>query len=184
MKTFFVLSLPRSRTAWLANLFTYENSYCFHEGLLDVPSPHHLKKLFERTGKPIVGNSDCGNIFFTDELMDMFPDATFVVVKRDVDRVLNELREMGSFFGEVDHVLHADMLLRQFTRHHDCLTVDFDNLDKKTCARLWRECVGTPFDDRRWEMLDGLDIQIIINKKIEQMREREQNILSMMEGRN
>jgi hypothetical protein len=56
---FVVVGLPRSRTSWLANLFTYGSCYCMHDGLgrldcfseMEAKLPSHIKHL---------GNSDSG----------------------------------------------------------------------------------------------------------------------------
>jgi Sulfotransferase domain len=171
MKTFFVMSLPRSRTAWLANFLTYEDSYCFHEGLLQVPSPLHFRELFSSTGKSVVGNSDCGNVFFINEILDTFPDAKFVVVDRPPEEVVDSLQAMGPQFADEGAVWHAYELLQKFKREHDALVVNYDALSYTTYRMIWDHCVGSIFDHQRTVMLDGLDIQIIIDKKLRQIRE-------------
>ena len=47
-RNFFVLGLPRSRTAWLANFLTYDGYFCFHEGIDGCRSiDDYKKKKFE-----------------------------------------------------------------------------------------------------------------------------------------
>ena len=40
---FFITGLPRSRTAWLANWFTYGHTFCFHEACRKVGKIEELK---------------------------------------------------------------------------------------------------------------------------------------------
>lgn len=59
MEKFLVTGLPRSRTSWLANFFTYGSVFCLHDGLgrpgffeeVEANLPSHIKHL---------GNSDSG----------------------------------------------------------------------------------------------------------------------------
>lgn len=173
MKTFFVMSLPRSRTAWFANFLTHENSFCFHEAFLQVRSPNQLRELFASTGKEIVGNSDCGNLFFVDEILDAFPDAKFIVIERPVEDVLASIRSLGPEFSDEETVWHAYDRLREFKRQHNPLIWQYDHLSLPSLALIWQHCIGTRFDVQRASMLDGLDIQINLDKKLRQIREIE-----------
>ena len=178
---FFILSLPRCRTAWLANFLTYEDSFCFHEGLLNVGSIGALKGLFEKTGKSVVGNSDCGNILFLDKIMNEFPNANIVLVERETASVLSELASMDGF-SNVEAVLRSAELLQWAKGAFNPLVVDYWNIDKEVCRSIWNHCIGTQFDETRWEMLDGIDMQIIQDKKVKQMIKHRNNIESLMQG--
>jgi hypothetical protein len=181
VKTFFILSLPRSRTAWLANFLTYENSFCFHEGLLQVNSPDGLKALFESTDKKIVGNSDCGNIFFLEEIKELYPEAVFIHIKRDVHHVIESLKNMDDDFKDFQSVYMADNLLSDISRS-DCHAYFYDELDEHACREIWNVCIGTPFDRKRWEMLDGIDMTVIEEKKMNQILQFKQNVLNHRKG--
>lgn len=175
MKTFFILSLPRSRTAWLANFLTYDGAFCFHEGLLQTASLYQLRGLFESTGKQIVGNSDCANVFFLDEIQDLYPDAVFIHIRRNLEDVLSSLEDMTEDFRDFQTVHMAHSRLRWL----GVPTFDFDELDESACREIWKLCVGTPFDRQRWEMLDGIDMNIIEDKKMIQINKFEHNVTSL-----
>lgn len=181
MKNFFILALPRSRTAWIANFLTYENSFCFHEGLMRISSVHGLKKMFSETGKKIVGNSDCGNILYVNLIKRHFDHARFVIINRDVEEVIRSLDEMEGF-SDTETVYRADVTLKALRNETDALQIDYDDLGEEACRRLWDYCVGTPFDKTRWEMLDGIDMNIIPEKKVKQIQENRLNIESLMRG--
>ena len=182
MKTFFILSLPRSRTAWLANFLTYENSFCFHEGLLHVGTPFQLEPLFQETHKPFVGNSDCGNVFFVDEIRDTFPEAKFVMIERPLGEVLVELRSLGDEWMDEEFVLKAYKHLQIIKHSVPHLAVNYDQLGEENCEAIWKYCIGTPFDRTRWRMLDSIDMQISLKKKLEQIRSAGDNVRVLAEG--
>ncbi len=180
MRNFFILSLPRCRTAWLANFLTFENSFCFHEGLLDCDKVSKMKSLFASTGKQIVGNSDCGNILFLDEIIDEFPDAKYVVIKRPLDEVRSELKEIGlPDFDELT-LAYSDRMLNEVKKEVDALVLDYHSLDQMACRQIWEHCIGTSFNEPRWRMLDGLDIKIILSKKLEYIKTNSRNIESLI----
>jgi hypothetical protein len=180
LKTFFILSLPRTRTAWLANFLTYENSYCFHEGFLGCKSVSTLYKRFEATGKPIVGNSDCGNILFIDELRETFPLSKLVIVERPIGEVIDELHEIGMMNCDPEVLELAAQELAFVKRSMNALVVDYKDLDENACRHIWRYCIDTPFDETRWRMLDGMDIQIIPSKKQADIHKNEMSIESLL----
>lgn len=168
IKTFFILSLPRTRTAWIANFLTYDTSFCFHEALIDV-NPVDLPKLFKSTEKPIVGNSDCGNILFLDEIIETFMDAKLVIVERPIDEVISSLDTLGEKFSERESVYQALDIIEYAKYTYDHLLLDFHKLDNTACRALWDHCIGTPFNEQRWKMLDGLNTEIIPEKKLQQL---------------
>lgn len=182
MKTFFILSLPRSRTAWLSNFLTYENSFCFHEGLMRVGTAYQLEHLFECVNKPIVGNSDCGNLLFMDEIAETFPDASYVLIERPYDEVINSMHAMGPSFTDDRYVQKAARLMESAKRYLDPLIVDYHELNRDACRRIWRHCIGTPFDTLRWQILDGINIQIDPDRKLEELRDGNYRIQNLMEG--
>jgi len=83
--TFFVCGFPRSRTAWLANLFTLGNSICLHDELANHETidgfANHLCSL--RTRYDRVGVSDSALILFREPIEKHFPGAKWLVILRD-----------------------------------------------------------------------------------------------------
>lgn len=164
LKTFFIASLPRTRTAWLANLLTYERSFCFHEVLKLARTPKAIRVLFEGTRKDYVGDSDSGLPFFIDELMTEFPRSRLVVVERDPELVVRSLERVfsgtGANFREV--VEKTTAAIARMKARYETLTVGFEELsDPKVCQKIWDYCVpGLPFDGTRWQMLNVLTVEI------------------------
>lgn len=170
MKTFFILCLPRSRSAWLANFLSYGNSHCFHEGLVGCENVQDLRENMEFTGYEVVGNSDCGNILFIDEIIKEFDDAKFVVVHRNAKDVYDELDSIG--LPEHGLVQLAEQKLKEFDV--SAMHVDF-NMTTEDASALWEFCTGTKCNKDRLEMLDRMDISVPVEKQIQRIN---QNILN------
>ena len=95
-RPFFVIGLPRSRTAWLANFLTTGSSFCFHEALRYVNHIDKLPALLEtaQNDEPaeFVGNSDSSMVFAQNWLTEHYPEAHYVFVRRDLWEVIESYR--------------------------------------------------------------------------------------------
>lgn len=164
MRTFFIFSLPRSRTSWLANFLTYGDARCFHEALISCHRASDLRSIFEETKKPTVGNSDCLNALVADDLLAAFPESRLVVIERNLEEVEESLSALGSW----DRGMIAWMRegLEHVKAKHDPLVVPYETLGTpEGCKRVWDHCIAeTPFDQARWEMLDALNVQVDLEK--------------------
>lgn len=99
MQPVFILSYPRSRTAWLAAYLTGAGIPCFHEAWREAKDVKALRAMMEARGTGVVVNADCSNWFFLDEIEQEFPDAKYVRIDRAWDEVSAELIDV---FGPVD----------------------------------------------------------------------------------
>src|SRR5690242_8654224 len=97
-KHFFIASLPRSRTAWLANLFTYNDSFCFHEALVGCGSMTDLKRTLSEVPWNIryIGDAEPAIGYVPQAILNEFPKAKFVFVHRTLeDCVASEFMALG-----------------------------------------------------------------------------------------
>lgn len=148
MKTFFILGLPRSRTAWLTNLFTTENVHCFHDviGLLTFPE---LQALFKQPNKEHVGAT--GTLPFDFEgLKKQFPNAPIVIIERPLNECYASILKAwgflsaGEYKAKVLEVLNRQQeILAEVTQYPRVLIEDFHKLDNGAIKRIWRHCVAT-----------------------------------------
>lgn len=88
--TFFVLAPPRCMTAWLANLLTTDCTTCHHDAMA-FGGIGRLRQL----AAPEVGFAETGGLYVPQTLLDLFPDARFVLVLADLQRVATSLRGIG-----------------------------------------------------------------------------------------
>lgn len=161
---FLIIGLPRSRTAWLANLFTVPPlSFCLHEGLAlpDVAgSWHALATKLRSAGTQAVGLADTGAMLELDTMRATFRGAPIVV--------LTGAESSWKKFVEARRIPPAIVKLLELHYRRACDELKGSALffDVREIARLssvfalWRHCVGDlPFDADRLELLIGLNVQ-------------------------
>jgi hypothetical protein len=161
---FFVTGLPRSRTAWLSNLFTTGGLVCLHEGLR-----HGVGKLVAQIkAGEVHGNSDSSIPLHWEPLFEFFPKARWVIVERDPEEALAShvaFLEAGGLKVNPVRLRHAHReVLRQTERMlwavpH--LVVPFSGLsDIETVRRVWEHCLpDRTFDAQRATWLQRLNVQ-------------------------
>lgn len=142
--SFFVVGLPRSMTAWMANFLTYDGNYCFHEGMNGCHSLAEYKR-------KIMGCGDSGTGIMLIDIEKEFPDAKVLIIERDPRRAEEFARE---HFGEVDLTYIKERLNKM-----GGMRVKFEEV-KQNLESIWGYLIGTPYDSRRGELLCGLNIQV------------------------
>ncbi len=83
---FLIIGLPRSRTAWLANFLTTDQTLCYHDKLADCTTFNDLKGMYSHK---ILGDADTGLGLFPDQVNAW--DITKVIIRRNVDDVCHSL---------------------------------------------------------------------------------------------
>ena len=176
MQTFFVTGLPRSRTAWLANLLTYGEAFCWHDLLGRCASLEELKERFHATacGYTAVGNADSGLGWFFPQVDRMFPEAQWVIVRREPAEAASSLYRhlarhpypelapptLGSardLCRRLDEVLNVmkDLLPTERT-----IELDYRQLEsERVCREIWEFATGAgDWNHERWELLNELRV--------------------------
>lgn len=84
-RRFFIIGLPRSRTAWVSVALSVGDSYCFHDGLMDCDSfSDYLDRLNSRQ-EIAVGDSSPALPEHVQALAECFPDARWLILERSPD---------------------------------------------------------------------------------------------------
>jgi hypothetical protein len=163
MNTFFICSLPRSRTAWLANFLCYGPCHCFHEPFAEY-RPLALPGLFASTGKAHVGISDCTNTLFLGALLQMFPSARLVLIRRPPKEVAQRLLELGWPCG--DFIFRLDAELDKIEQNYKPLVINYYAFD---APAIWAYLMPeVPLDGERTKMLETFNVTVpkmIIERK-------------------
>jgi hypothetical protein len=174
MTPIFVLSYPRSRTAWLSCYLTGAGVPCFHEAWKYVEHVKELRVIMEAKCAPVVVNSDCSNVFFLPELQAEFPEARYVKIVNDPASVVASLNDS---YGRHDY---HDMLACYDEAYQYpvdvAVTVDWS---EPSMFALW-ELVGNgqPFDQQWYDQMHGMLVQLMpwqIEADIEACRRHEQD---------
>jgi hypothetical protein len=176
-KLFFITGLPRSRTAWLANLLTYGVSHCRHDGLAECKSVDGLVDLMLGTNAIYSGDSDSGLLFFADRIKSLVPAARWVVVERDMRDAWKSYRNHfkavpypgteGVSEASMDALWDTVVGAYDRTRNGlDAMKVSFDDLEKRnTVKAIWEWCIPeVPWNQHRYEMLQRMSVNVIPKK--------------------
>lgn len=157
---FFILGLPRCRTAWLSVVCTMAGAPCTHEGMRGFDD-------FESyaAGRLMRGDSDPALCFWLAEILERWPDARFVVVERNDGESLVSLlkaapEELRAGVAANWHtVSNAFSMARDLLRDDArTLMVRFEELaDNGVIARILRHvgvaCVPSDETLTKWQRL-------------------------------
>jgi len=150
LQPFVITGLPRSRTAWLANLFTTDTTICYH----DRPFTLDLAD----SGK-VVGFSGPQLCLQFDEIVRFYPTAPWLIVLRDQD----EARKATAEFTEIPDEWWQSRchLIYDLCAKWQSQTVNYVELDDAKAMRtVWAHLLpGIPFDEERFNLLKNLSVQ-------------------------
>jgi hypothetical protein len=182
---FFILALPRSRSAWLANFLTYGPSFCYHEGLIGCRSMAVLRAKLALPGTALCGNADTGAALVVDDLVAAFPKARYVLLCRPPKGYIEQAKRLGSTEEQ------AEVLLEEFA--HSCevlgeraLKVQSGALDQaRTMREIW-EYVGiaAPFPSLRFDMLRDLRVEAIVERVVKKVRKHQDELEQLLSAGN
>ena len=175
-RVFFVTGLPRSRTAWLANLLTENKSVCWHELTGTLNSIAELKDLVERAETEIVGVSEPTLLPHWSEINQLLPDARWVFVRRDK---VECARSYSAAFPD-NSLVQADydkweeqMADAEKAVGNRGLTVRYQDLESyDVCSRIMRFTTGQELDFVRWGVLDKLRVTTLAEKVVPYLHPR------------
>ena len=178
---YFIVSLPRSRTAWLSTLLTWGRSFCYHEALFRM-SPHELKETFDAMPNSILhaGDSDPGLYQHGEAILELFPTAKFVFIFRPLTecvqaeyRAMKEdpspeyakvkLEDVENGMREADEEMRALLAALPVERVRQYW---YDHLDlEKTIRDIWTFLLpGMAFPERRYMEIDNFRVTQIFSK--------------------
>lgn len=135
---YMIISYPRSRSTWLANFLTYQDSICLHDPLAQM----NFKELEERfTGKRF-GIADTSLLYLDAAYLNRI-DCKRLIIHRN-------LRDVRKSLGiDIQYVDLNDV---------DGLHVDFEDINNRI-EEIWEYCLGYTFDAERFKLLKDMNIQ-------------------------
>lgn len=164
MKTFLITGLPRSRTAWLANLFTTGHVYCQHDGLRKT-APDKWADAIRAPNRPVCGIADSiVPLLIPDARRAGLLSGPVIVSWRDRDEVLSSMSKAFGLDGEklAPYLEKAEAGLLALTMECDVYHLrPEDFTDEKAMSAAWAFATeGLAFDVDRWRELCRLNIQV------------------------
>ncbi len=148
MANFFVIGLPRSRTAWLANFLTQGEHFCYHEAINGCSSIAAYKAKLGNQG-----DSGTGMMMF--DMNALFPDAPIVIIESDPKKSIDFCHQTYGYY-DPNIIYH----LRDRLDTIDGLRVLFKDINQRL-PEIWSHLIGEGFDRRRADMLIKLQVQVM-----------------------
>lgn len=161
MINFFITGYPRSRTCWLANMFTYGTSYCFHELSKYGKTVDELKYQLNSRDETHVGTADCLAPYYLGDLSKNLENIVTIFIERDLDDVKADLENwLGALPPEIEKQFpEYTEKLEAFKEKYNPMIVKFKDLDKVHVLRkMWAHVGLSYFDEQRYHMLNELFI--------------------------
>ncbi|MDE2099791.1 MAG: hypothetical protein KGL39_21240 [Patescibacteria group bacterium] len=156
---FFITGLPRTRSAWLANLFTTEHSLCFHD------PQETVTELLARNEGMRVGVADSTLVFKAHALLDRYPDAPWLFVDRKAEDCRRSLvkftRETTRLMGrDIDAVFQAHAAASSVVKAwRGTLVVPFRALDARM-PEIWAHLLpGLEYQWARHRLLQDMKVE-------------------------
>jgi hypothetical protein len=125
-RNFIVLSLPRSRTAWLSLYLTLAGLPCEHELIAKSDSFESAINKIKAEG---IGCCDTAQVFKLKELKDEL-NPKILVIKRNVKDVIDSLSKIG-ITGIDEFLIKQSELLDQASMDEGTLTVRYEDIDSR-----------------------------------------------------
>lgn len=155
---FFIVGLPRSRMAWIANYLTWDDQIAYFDAFaegLNGTGPECIERL--HGAAPSTGIADGAAAMFQDRLIAKYPKAKWVVVTRPHDQVIASLKRLGVSID--DRLNTIDCKIGELRLKVKPLVVPFPSLDFtiKDIAHF----VNPSWECPKWrhDMLIGLNVQ-------------------------
>lgn len=168
MNNYFITGFPRSRTAWLANFFTYKDSYCYHELSRQGRNVYNLIAKMNLRKESNIGTSDCGFPFYYKDILKLLPNSKIVIIRRDIEEVKDSLSE---FVGEWNEKLNitinnTNKKLNELNDKYDCKMISYKSLeDQYIIMELWKYLIPEiEWDEERFQQLNETKVSIIKDK--------------------
>ncbi len=166
---YFITGLPRSRMSWLANFFTYNNSFCFHEATRFCSSMHDLHELLKSHTAENIGNADPAILYIIDDVVKEFPNSKIVLIERELHETIDSFIDFYTSYeykNIQEWIEKLFKMMEEIKKNYDVLSVAHDDLNSMaTCKKIWDYVLpNEPFDEKRWSMLDELYVNKLIDK--------------------
>ncbi|MFP4448807.1 MAG: hypothetical protein ACLFPH_08730 [Bacteroidales bacterium] len=166
---FFITGLPRSRTSWLANFFTYNDSFCFHEGTRFCFNMNDFMELMKSHSANNIGNADPALLYIMDDVIKKFPTAPVVLVERELHETIDSFIDFYTSYeykSIQEWIEDLFEIMAKIKQKYDVLTIQHDELNSiEGCKKIWNYLLpGETFDEKRWTLLDELYINKLVDK--------------------
>jgi hypothetical protein len=125
-RNFIILSLPRSRTAWLSLYLTLAGLPCEHEL---IGTSDSFEAAIAKIKSKGIGSCDTSQIFRLKELKDQL-DPRILIIKRNVNDVIDSLSKIG-ITGIDEFIIKQAQLIEEASQDKEALTIKYEDIDSR-----------------------------------------------------
>lgn len=176
--SFLVLSLPRSRSAWIAKFLSYGGRRCGHD---IAPQCVTVQEFVDRLDRDYCGSVETGAVVGWRAILKLKPDLRIATVRRPVQQVYESLARFGLGAPEVlDELRERDAMLDEVERLPGTLSFTFDGLKHPwACQNLFELYLDMPFDWEWWESLAAVNVQVNVPQCIQYLIDNRERIAAL-----
>ena len=159
---FIVLSLPRSRSAWMRHFLSYGGNLVGH----DISTRCSSVAQFKTELSKLSGTCETGAVLGWRLIREELPAARLVVVKRDPTEVYTSLLKFG-IMADMTDLMHKWELLGLVAELPGVLSVEYRDLTSAAaCQAIFERCLDLPFDWQWAEELHRTNIQVNMSLRL------------------
>lgn len=159
---FFVMALPRSRTAWLSTFLTYGGRPCGHDLVVRCSTLAE----FEGAMAHHVGTCETGAMVGWKLIRSKWPKARVLVVQRPLAEVIQSLERKG-LRADVGALVERQQMLEALSNSKGVKTITYEDLDSVDCCKwVFEYLLRKEFDAGHWSALKDRNIQIDFDKRV------------------
>ena len=147
MKPFFVIGLPRSRTAWLSLFLTDDKRICYHEG---IDGCNSICQYINKIGS----NGDSSTFLMNLDINKLFPDSPVLIIENDINRTITYTEETYGYY--VPMQIYE---LRYKMDKIKGMRIYINEIDDKL-ELIWKYLRGDKFNKKRAELFSRMNIQV------------------------
>lgn len=168
---FIILSLPRSRSAWLAHFLRYAGTVVTHDLATECSSISEFKAKL----RLVDGTTETGAVLGWRLIRAELPEAKLVVIRRD-------FREVGASLSRwVDppweDLVQRAVMLDAVSDLPGVLSIEYPALeDPMVCKMLFEHCLDLPFDWGWWGQLQSTNIQVDMGARLRHLATNHQKL--------
>lgn len=176
---FIILSLPRSRSAWLASFLSYGGLRCGHDIAVDCASIADFRAALA----VLAGTCETGAAFAWRLLREEYPAAKMVVVRRPVAGVMASFAKLlpAEALPALDHEMWMRACyLGELSEQPGVMFIEHRALVyEDVCARLFEHCLGIPHDHDWWLRASKINIQIDWPRRLQRLAQNAEQIAAL-----
>lgn len=169
--SFLILSLPRSRSAWLAHYLNYDPSKRVgHDISIECD---HVADFTQSFTNGLWGSVETGAVEAWRLIRVLLPQVKLIAVKRPLLDVCRSLERRG-VVPRLDELAARNVMLDELARQEGVHCLGFDDLqDVNVCGWLFEHCLELEFDPEWYAKCSMINVQIDMQARLAQLERRQ-----------